>query len=357
LITACSDPIFYTISWEVEPKEPLIKGSPTNFALFNDAVYVASGNGLWKYDKAKKWKKNNLGENILQIASTADFLYVLCFEDTTSDIKTTIKQMDASGTLTNVSVDTGAYINIQNIYSVSDTLFISASAATSYAVFYYNNSGQGQLALGELSGAASNGTDYFICTKQGGIFCIDGGTFTSVPVPLPEGTNETFMGIISLEDDAAAATIVSIARNGVLYSVNNTGASKLVVSFNGRLATGALAIYRVNDEPKLLLAGRQDLLGYTVDSGYTYGYLEVELDVTGIKTGSNFIEPGESSPSSIYGENALFKTTIGKYPVNSIFQTPYEIDNEMTLFASTQKNGVWSYRDIDGKWQWNAETE
>jgi len=361
LISACNDPIFYAISLEVEPKDPIIKGSPTNFARLHTAVYVASGNWLWKY--TGKWQAyKKFDDKILQITSTRYYLYALCYNENSSNVKT-IKQMDISGKWTDISVDTGAYKNIQNIYSANDKLFILASntaspEAISHAVYHYSNSGQGWLAHGELSGAAYNGTNYFICTRQGSIYRIDGASLN--PELLFENPKVSFMGIINLEN--SENSIVSITRKGELYAVDNTTATAITdISFGGRLATGALTVFKeyLTDQkqyvPKLLLAGRQDILGYTTDSGYIYGYLELDLDDSGVK--SNFIEPGINSYSSIYGDNERFISTVGKYPVNSIFQTPYEIDEKMTLFASTQKNGVWSYREIDGEWQWNAVTE
>jgi hypothetical protein len=108
----------------------------------------------------------------------------------------------------------------------------------------------------------------------------------------------------------------------------------------------------------MLLAGRQDSLSYSFTYGYTYGYLELELDTNGIKSGKNFIEPGKESVSTVnLGENERFQSTIGKNPVSYLFQVPPAIDANMILFASTQKNGVWSYRDRDGLYQWNAEGE
>jgi len=553
LFTACSDPIFYTISQQTKPKDPLIEGAPTSFAYFKNAVYVASGNNLWKY--TGKWSKaNNPGEKILQIAATTDYIYALCYNDKSSNIKT-LKKMSASGTWTNVSLNTGAYNNYQDIYSANDTLFISASveaankSSVSYAVYFHNYSRgvEGKkLTDGKLTGAIFNGMDYYICTSDKGIFRIEGPTispslepvtetfdfeydeigdkysFTKgdaeptvevaedpfeptekslvitstglnqaaiVPINLPfalenyetfkfkyspstgifnnapiyvyisdnkdnfiEGgfgndssgtdpefeaylmeevdpdysvtgdwiectidianidstlkslrgdlyiaiginsnedltyyiddltfdppptiptpgdpnpvqisntTSKEFIGIINLEN--SKKTLVSITRDCKLYTINAASASETASFDDGRLATGALAVYRdkTTNKPILLLAGRQDSLKYTTDSGYTYGYLEIEISDTGVK-GSKFSEPGINNISSVFkdkdGGNAQYKSSIGKYPVNYIFHVPRGTDTNMPLFASTQKNGVWSYRYVDGKWQWNAET-
>jgi hypothetical protein len=139
------------------------------------------------------------------------------------------------------------------------------------------------------------------------------------------------------------------------------------------MATGALTIWTNpdNENERLLLAGRQDTHAASVDTGYTYGYLELELDAagsSGIKDKSEFEEPGIRDVSSVdKGDNERYKSTIGKHPVKFLFQAPESVDPPekdnlgsilypgMTLFASTQQNGVWSYRERDGMKQWNAE--
>jgi len=213
---------------------------------------------------------------------------------------------------------------------------------------------------GEINGAAFDGESYFLSTKDRGVYRIDdpGEGALLIKYKNTDGSdvNINFSGIINLQDDVQ--TIFLIARNGDVYTVKDIITKTENVSMGGFRATGALAIWRENDQPssnRLLLAGRQDSLRYS-DSGYTYGYLEIELDINGIKSGKNFVEPGREPLSTVrQGENGHYKNTIGKYPVNYLMQVPSEIDGEMILFASTQKNGVWSYRDRNGNFQWNAE--
>jgi hypothetical protein len=374
ILCTCNDPVFYAISLEVKPTEPRIEGVPTNFAVYNNYMYVASGNTLYRYIKTADniyWSKETQpGGKILQIASTDNNLYALCSDDQNINGKPVIKMFNKSS-WTNIDGDIKDSDKIHNIFAAKDMLFImaSTSASYSYTILYIDdNSGTikelniidadpDQIGTGEISGAAFDGTSYFLSAKNRGIYKIDNiSTGASVINKDASGNtvNINFSGIINLKD--TNNTILVITRDGYVYTVKDS-ITKIENVSMGKMTTGALAIWQENEQStdRLLLAGRQDSLNYSVSTGYTYGYMELELDDNGIKSG-NFVEPGMKLHSSVkYGENERFKSTIGKYPVNYLFQTPYEIDSDMILFASTQKNGVWSYRDRGGIFQWNAE--
>jgi len=362
---SCNDPVFYTISQEVEPIDPRINGSPTNFAVFGGVMYAASGSKLHGYSGGS-WKAGpNPGGKILQIASTGDYLYALCNEGT--GVKTTLKRFNNS-TWEILGMENPSSRRLQFIYAAGDRLFAGVSYSYSFSIMYVDKGApanaaikdliradNGSITVGEISGAAYDGTDYYLCTRDAGVFKTDDPA--SGAAPLIGGSNLLFTGMINLSDDNTENKIVLIERYGDIYTVGETVAQLGNISMGSRMSTGALAVWVDKDDPsrRLLLAGRQDWLAYSVDSGYTYGYLELELDENGVKAGSQYSEPGLNFPSSIInGDNERYTSTIGKYPVNHIFQAPREIDSEMTLFAATQKNGVFSYRDRD-PWQWNAE--
>ncbi|MDR0301236.1 MAG: hypothetical protein LBI04_02870 [Treponema sp.] len=393
ILCTCNDPIFYAISLEVEPIEPRIKGAPTNFAIYpandpaNARMYVASGGTLYTYGKDPEhekafWRNGKApGGKILQIASTNEYLYALCSTDQNVDGKIVVRRFDGSTQKWEVI---GGDINnsgrAQNIFAANDTLFIMASTYSDnnffYDIFYINGDETESTKLtitdadsnlsgaGKINGAAYNGVSYFLCTWNRGVYRIDDFSagasilnyqYTKIEdeVEIEVTENITFSGIINLRDNNN--TILLIARNGNVYTIKDGIIKKETVSL-GRNATGALAIWQKKDSPdRLLLAGRQDTLSYTVDSGYTYGYMELEIDAGGIVVGKNFVEPGKSALLSTVGSNERYHSTIGKNPVNYIFQAPEEIDTDMILFASTQKNGVWSYRTRGGDDQWNAE--
>jgi len=386
-LCTCNDPVFYAISLEVKPIPPRIKGVPTNYAVYNGCMYVASGGSLFAYNKGADdgkiyWSEEpKPGGNILQIASTGSNLYALCSTDKDNDGKTVVKRFDKDNSTWNTL---GGVINdsnkVQNIYSAGGVLFISAVSSMTdfygiyYTVLYIDNSDpetvnilktvkpEHQNNMGEINGAAYNGKDniYYLSAKSGGVYRIDdfdeGANLIRFKDADENEVNVNFSGIINLEDDNN--TIVLITRNGNLYSVSDS-ISRIENVSMGKMATGALAIWRESNLPgsgRLLLSGRQDSLIYSVSYGYTYGYLELEIDENGIKSGKNFVEPGIEMLSSVRtGENERYQSTIGKQPLSYIFQVPPDIDGDMILFASTQKNGVWSYRERGGIYQWNAE--
>ena len=367
-LVSCNEPVFYAISQEVKPGSPLIVGAPTNFVYFNGAMYVASGKRLFMYGKVDgdvEWSRHpQPGGRIMCLAAAENFLYALCYESgTRSELK---RYEDSSSSWQ--TLDAGEYNMLQFIYSAENILFIGAGAenSNSYAVLYLDpvdkqikpvKTADDKILNRQISGAAFNGTDRLFCTREGGVYTFNDGTATLIP-----NSDKDFLGMINLEN--SANTIALITRDGKLHTYNGTSLEQTDKSF-GRYATGALAIWKEknNPEPRLLLAGRQDSLTYTTNSGYTYGYLELELNAAGIK-GANFSEPGnlKSSGNSITSiditdNNERYKTTIGKCPVNFLFQAPPELDEKITLFASTQKNGVWSYRERKDGFQWNAEQE
>jgi len=365
---ACNEPVFYMISVEPPITDPLIGGSPTNFVVYKDKVYVASGRNIYSYDGTSCEKiPLQPGGRILQLAATDSYLYALCFPNSGN---TNLKRFSAAGNWEDVTGDTGGYNMLQSVYAANDKVFIGAEKNGSFIILYMtdNDGAYSPLTPGSTTdtpeymfcGLAYDSQYYYLCTRSNKFFLtpITGGPVTAkskMKDDDPEKDDDVkFTGIINLGNN----TILAISRNGNLYNVNSgldiTRLENISIG-NNRYSTGALAVWR--DEtgtPKLLLAGRQDSLVYTVDSGYTYGYMELELDSGGIKAGMNFTEPGKADISSV-ADNERYISTIGKYPLNHIFQMTADIDPNMTLFASTQKNGVWSYRVRDSIPQWNAE--
>jgi len=382
LIFACSDdpiyPIFYNISIEVEPLEPKINGAPTNFVVYDNAMYVASGPRIYRYTGTDGngrgiWDTLNPlpRDKVAQMASTAasteaSYLYALCYRDNDSTINSSINRSLRRFDGTSWADVIGDANGIQSIFAANDKLFIGnqdstisyVNAANTIQSLLITIEGEDTQVKGELTGAVFNGTDYYLCTFGSGIYKTqDSGVAATL---IADSSNINFTGMIFL--DNAAKTVLLISRDGDLYVIGKDDDGNDVVpktghNLSGRRSKGSLAVWVNPDNPsqKLLLAGRQDSLTYTADSGYTYGYWELLLDdnaPNGIATGASFIEPATGGPSvpTTVDDNGRYKSTIGKYPVNFIFQAPDRI-----LFASTQQNGVWSYRMRTGGNQWNAE--
>ncbi len=356
LFFSCRDPIFYNISNEVKPTEARIKGSPSNFVGFNNLMYVGSGGDLFKYSGNKSWSKEIQPKagRIIQLASTSAFLYALCFEDNNRANLMRFDGADGADWEKISGGDIETYNRTaQFIFAANDKLFIGASTSNpsedlnSFSVFYLDGDVTKDINItGELTGAAFDGTNYFLSTRKNGIYKTSDPSNSNDAIKI--GETLEIAGMINL----TPARIAVITRNANLYYVTAAGIEAADASFgSGRYSSGALAIFESGGGDKLLLAGRQDRLSVGTDSGFTYGYLEIRLDAAGEVIGG-FAEPGINTPSTLVdGDNARYRSTIGINPVNSIFQA-----EDGFLFAATQVNGVWSYRDrSSGGWQWNAE--
>ena len=190
-------------------------------------------------------------------------------------------------------------------------------------------------------------------------------TYTSPEDEKNNNKNRMFMGMIKLENDM----IIAIERSGgALYEVKDDYYSRIEYTGtessatwieSGKYSTGALALWEENVTPppgkKMLIAGVQGSLYNTTTSSYSHGYVEFELD----EFGSLKTDVVRSDPPVITVDNYTdrYTATIGKHPINHLFQAPNTIDANMTFFASTQTAGLWSYRNrVDsGGPQWNAE--
>jgi hypothetical protein len=352
-------------------------------------MYVASGNTIHKY-KGRNGPWNTTlrpGGRITHLAATGDYLYALCYPNDT--VKSVIKRytndiLDTGWDEWEIfenSLDENSYV--RSIYGVNNIIFIGIEKdireeKNSSEIYYINGNniieltgaklnseevdGKVEKRASVLNGVAYVNPNYYLSTNGDTIFSTD----LSVTNPITNGEifrGEISMGIINL--NVSTNTIAVISRKGELYIITGGTISKETYSLGKDfLATGALAIWEDQSTPpkRLLLAGRQNPPNYSTSSGYTYGYLELELDENGI-IGSDFEEPGGEGLTTTVDNYDRYVSTIGKNPINHIFQAPTTVDPPdpganypgMTLFASTQKNGVWSYRERNKDPQWNAE--
>jgi len=354
---SCNDPIFWTISEEVEPIKPRIAGHPTNFVEYDGFMYVASGTTIYRYkgprtDQNVGWSNiEKPGGRIIMLASTSTNLYVLC-DTGGARLNMVIKQFN--GSWSNVPFSNGTP---QYIYTANNELFIGSNIGDDFS--FYNASGV-KLGDGQLSVVAYDKINYYLCSTNGIIYTTTNPSSVTTPItPItPSGTgNKDFTSIINVKNDSDSSkdVIIAIARSGEIYKVTSSAVDPIGRNLTPRYASNALSLWEEdksdpNNKNRLLLVGRQDNLNYTTDSGYTYGYLELILDENGTIT-SDYAEPGLRTPTTLVdGNNSRYKSTIGKHPVNHIFQA-----SDGVLFASTHRNGVFSYRERKSGWQWNAE--
>ena len=355
VFTACKDPIYHNISQEEKMLDPLIEGSPTNFVVFNGYMYVASGMELYKYERTNpstrrgEWQVSRPGGKILTLAVATGNLYALCLDSSSN--KKTIRFLTVLSLNWN---ELSGYNDheIHEIAAAGDQLFVEAGK---YGEYYILSSNDHKIVEDAgyrmLNGAAYHSGYYFLSAKDqltesgGCIYTIADGELSSGQAAIVD--NGSFVGIVNTY--LGLNPIKAINRDGNIFHVTPTSAISNGTSMGNRLATGALAVWE-KDGNRLLLAGRQNMIGTTVTSGYTYGYMEIEINENGGITGS-LVEPGNNNISTVEnGDNGRYRSTIGRFPVNHIFQA-----SDGTLFASTQTNGVYSYRDRPDGWSWNAE--
>jgi hypothetical protein len=385
---SCNDPVFYTISQEIRATEARIKGTPTNIVVLNDYIYVASNalfryrenaNALYRWDVAP----SPAGKKINHLAATKKYLYVLCSSG--SEEMTSLYRVDPVPPFADWSweevkagelLQSPVYPYLFSIYADanSERLFAGAwngngesSSPVNYAIFQVDDGGDSLVPLkkgtGALSGAVWDGGNYFLSTGYG-IYVVNEPPTTVEMVPESSGAN--FPGIIQLKPGGQT---VAVDRNGYIYTVTAGRASHATMvsgttvawARTGYMATGALATYKRNtfsdaDPPELLLVGIQG------DSGSSnYGYREINLEAGNLPASVLPYLPGLYASarvsSVIDGNSSRYETTLGHRPVYYLRQAPKSVDSDMTLFAATATDGLFSYRyrSDDKAFLWNAE--
>ncbi|MDR1099643.1 MAG: hypothetical protein LBL28_04105 [Treponema sp.] len=388
---ACNqNAIFYTISQEPSLREPQIKGTPSNMVVFDGKLYVANRFTLYRYGRPTPaedpiWDSSfdQPGGEIRGVAATKDDLFVLTGEGLKRFV-----EVSGKWEWKDVSVDLndagGAkdYTKLQTIYADEDWLFVGSAGngdpvatGDNYAILYWDGTtGLKALKTGVhlLSGAVYNGTTHFLSTLGSGIFTASESgsppvlTISTDPLPNSDLTKtdakRKIVGIIYLED--AANTVVAVDRSGEILAITTpfTGFTPRETKI-GNYTTGALALWRTPasprptpDFPELLLAGIQGTLTSTTQS-YTNGYRDIELGASGgLPTDLSIHVPGTGGIPSISNSDK-YTSSLGKIPINYLFQVPSDIDPAMPIFASTSGEGLWSYRDHEKNRDehWNAE--
>ncbi|MDR1148837.1 MAG: hypothetical protein LBK66_09420 [Spirochaetaceae bacterium] len=328
LSSCAQDPIFNMIANEIEPKDPKIKGSPSKLVRFNDDIYTANGK-LWKYSDSN-WSSIGAPSNIYDIAAGGNELYLL----SVSGSNTTVYKL-GGGSIWN---STG-YNMIQGLYSdgakpdapVYAGAKRSSSDSSDYAILKITgDSFEFELAINSpLAGVA----DSYFATATSGIY--NRSTLTLI-------TGSPVYSIAGIIDTKPATEgVIAVTGNGRILKVTANSIEEKTGSYPS--FTGALAIYKRDDmnTPFLLLGSKSGI--------YDLGYREMSLD-------GNFVlsNPGDSIPYSTVSDRDKYRSTLAKCAVNSLIQVPDSTggpDGLPIIFASTQKDGLWSYRNNE----WNAE--
>ena len=343
LISACTmDPLFWDISNEYPPIEPLIEGAPSPIVDDGTKLYVSNGM-VWEYDHSssgdKIWKKmpSQPPASIKMVAVASAALYALSWNGN-------LYQWNGTN-WAGVPGDPGGW---ERLYGAVDKLFVG----TGYGVI---NSFSGSFVVvtgtgvdkpdGLLTGAAKVSAVYYISTmpkwgpENAGIFD------ASTPAACVRKQSGTVKGII-----ASGTSAIAVTTNLVLYGANFANTRSSGVDF-----TGGMALW-TDGTDKILLLGLQRGSG-----SYSYGYREVPLDSSGDITSPGIYEPGDNSGgrATSIDPNTRETAAIGKHPVTALAVIPGSNSGDDAgrpiTIASTQKNGLWSYRVRNGSPQWNGE--
>ncbi len=360
--------IFFNISTENPPKDPKIPGTPSTIVaaklsadmglLGNGKLYVTTVKTVWSYD-GNAWNKMahqpDAGGNIVNIASTGGALF----------IQTAAPDYELWKT------EDGAYWvkipnsgrKLQGIYAAGGELFAAERVSgdvkdPDHAVLWYDGTRLVSLktiggSKGLLTGAVHAGSYYYFSTL-GGIYALDdssieGGALNSVEL-LPGTTGKG--NITGLIADKTGTNLLAVTSDGEILTaeVNGTSTSFTENGYSG-MFNGALNIAETGTGKYVLM------IGYERGGNVNYGYREVRLNNDGSFPDSISISiqvPGGFVDSTISYSNkskSEYESSLGKEIVRSIIQTPQEIDLNKTLFASTNGEGLWSYRNGE----WNAE--
>ncbi|MDR0403373.1 MAG: hypothetical protein LBH35_07280 [Treponema sp.] len=347
-LAACTqEPLFWYISLEYPPIDPIIGGSPTEIVKLGTTLYVANRTSLWEYDTTvvqQQWRET---------AKPPSSGYIKAIAVTPGSSPSALYVLDEGGTIHKFSSGwTSSPIpGAQQIYGADDELFVGdGSAVYDYSSPTTPISGPGGL----LRGAVKVGSDYYICTARvrdnddTGIFKISSGIVTK---EYPSSGNSSIKGIIA----AGTTTVVAVDDEGfIIYK------DSLVTNFNNPISTGlrfsgGMARWEGGGGDKKILLGLQRGSGT-----FRYGYRELDLDTGGDVDASGIYTPGTTNGGArktSISPDSRETSAIGKYPVTALYviSGSNSGDGRPIIVASTQKDGMWSYRTRRGVPQWNGE--
>lgn len=360
LITACDQSsIFYDISNETEPKDPIIPGSPSQMVMFNSKMWVSNGT-LYSYNGSSWAKEQSPDGTIRSLAAAGSYLYALTIDGGSSTNTRVWRTADgANWTALTLGASAGTYTFLESIYAAgpagAETIFVGAHVpadeddlVSAYGILQVSGTSieavGSMLGLnpsdgaGALVGAVYAGSRYYLATTMDGIFSSAAATAGYALVSGTDLDEYLLSGLISV-----GTTVVAVGRGeSILFG---TSAGFTVASFSDSIFTGALATWDETGDgtPDLLLIGFDD-----DGDAYEYGYQEIALSSGAFPSTPTLKDPGEGAPTTV-ADDDQYDSSLGREAVNHLFQ--YNSGGKRILFASTFSEGLWSYRDNE----WNAE--
>jgi hypothetical protein len=366
LVSCGQDSVFYDISNEPEPRDPLIDGSPTNIVVLKNRIFTGTrmSNKIYYYASSEgvlSWKTITLPAGYLgQLATDGEDLYVLIFHNRDPLKSSMVRRYNINTNIWDMSYTVTGY-SIQTIFGAGNKIFAGGQSQgnrQNYTILFLEQELGSFTAIkfetSLLMGAAQNASGIiYLATAGSGMFIFNESTLDTSPVRSIDQAN--LSGIISV-----GSYIVAVSADGNIYSDTSNSGRFRNAKVDGVNFTGAMCVWldRKNQwRPSLLLLGIRG--GGT---SLTHGYREMVLDNG--KPTFNIKSPGDNSPTSVVNK-AKYAASIGTHPVEFIMQIPDansggplsyhnytgDPDWEPPILASTAKSGLWSYR----KGEWNAE--
>ncbi|MDR3324618.1 MAG: hypothetical protein LBS82_01330 [Spirochaetaceae bacterium] len=356
---ACDQaPLFYTISKEVAPKTALIPGALTKIARQGDELFVGNGN-LWRFSGGSWGQMSKPPGTVRDVAAAEDgSLYALTMDNKTGDTAVWGKLPDDEWT----ELVSAPNLGYQALFCANNVLFISRWNGTSasdmtksFTLLIWDGpeAFQGDnTAL--VNGVVYAGGKYYLATAGEGVYMWDG---VSTGLTRPFSTLSHVLGIINLDDTHIAA----VSRTGGFYQIDASTDTLTSNVARAVIHTGALAVW--TSPPPSDGSGPQKvlLIGINRNDNANYGYNEVAIKADGtLEAVPAFNEPGKGAPSSV-NDYDRYLATLEKHPVHSLMQAPGVYNKTgaglPVVFAATQKDGLWTYRDDASVNQpvWNAQ--
>ncbi|MDR2701899.1 MAG: hypothetical protein LBB72_05675 [Spirochaetaceae bacterium] len=357
--TACNqEPLFWDIAHEYPPIKPIIEGAPSrivsatypSLSKLDPVLYVSNGE-IWECDTNTDavWRKMSPqpGGKVKTLAAVEGYLFSL-------DWAGNIRKWNGTAWSNPLAGITGTP---EQIFGAENYLFAGALTGTpasneGYCIMAMEATGSAitliKKSTGLLSGAVYGGSNYFLGSQGDGIYITDTPA-GSLSTPISGTSGLSIIGLVKHGDYIVAVT----TGRQIIYSGSGSANFTSYVS-PGVDFSGAMASWEDRNGHRLLLLGLLNKSG-----SFGYGYRELVW-----KKGGNFTDdkrlyvPGEAEISSVK-LGGQYNSAIGNYGVTSLYVLPFDIlagsDEQPIVYASTVKNGLWSYRSRGGTEQWNGE--
>lgn len=354
--------IFYDISNETKPKDPIIPGSPSNMVMFpagSSKMWISNGR-LYMFDGSGWSHQTGPTGTVRSLAVAGSFMYALTIDGGDGTRTHVWRTSDgASWTELTLSASVSSYSLLESIYAAgpagTETLFVGAhipageaDLVTAYGILYVNGTTLESVkvglnptdAAGALVGAAYDGSTYYLATTKAGILASSSAASGYSELGGVAADKSFLLSGIT----AIGGTVVAAGRGEhILYGNSTSGFT--AKKFSDIMFIGGMATWDETGD------GTPDLLILPIDdndSSYTYGYREIAL-TGGAFPADPFIKaPGNGTPTTVADEDQ-YDSSLGRKAVRHLFQ--YNSGGTRVLFASSYTDGLRSYRDDE----WNAE--